>query len=97
MPIFLGFDAKLVGNYYEKEQELEQKKVKEQTIKDELGGSVEDLSKIEGILLLKQKDVDKKTRLLDAFDFRSEDKSLPRSWLTNWMNVLQYSMPNAIR
>jgi len=74
----LGFDAKLVRNYYEKEQELEQKKAKEQTIKDELGGSVEDLSKIEGILLLKQKEVNKRTLLLDAFDFRSEDKGLTK-------------------
>jgi uncharacterized protein YydD (DUF2326 family) len=74
----LGFDAKLVSNYYEKEQELEQQKAKEQTIKDELGGSVEDLSKIEGILLLKKKEVNKRTLLLDAFDFRSEDKGLTK-------------------
>lgn len=72
----LGFDAKLVENYYKKEQELEQREVKEKNIKDELGGSVEDLSKIEGILLLKQKEVDKKTKLLEAFDFRSEDKDI---------------------
>ncbi|EGH05575.1 hypothetical protein PSYAE_27171, partial [Pseudomonas amygdali pv. aesculi str. 0893_23] len=38
------------------------------------GGSVEDISKIEGILLLKQKDAEKKQMLLDAFDFRAQDK-----------------------
>ena len=43
-------------------------------IKAELGGSIEDLSKIEGILLLKGKDADKKQKLLDAFDFRKQDK-----------------------
>ncbi|MDO9167719.1 MAG: DUF2326 domain-containing protein [Methylobacter sp.] len=74
----LGFDAELIKHYYEKEQELEQIKTKEQTIKDELGGSVEDLSKIEGILLLKKKEVEKRTLLLDAFDFRSEDKDLTK-------------------
>lgn len=74
----LGFDAKLIKDYYDKEQKLDQKKAKEQVIKDELGGSVDDLSKIEGILLLKQNEVDKKTKFLDAFDFRSEDKNLTK-------------------
>jgi uncharacterized protein YydD (DUF2326 family) len=45
-----------------------------QTIKNELGGSIEDISKIEGILLLKQKEAEKKQKLLDAFDFRAQDK-----------------------
>ena len=39
-----------------------------------VGGSIEDISKIEGLLLLKQKEADKKQSLLDAFDFRLEDK-----------------------
>ncbi len=50
-----------------------QKQETAQTIKNELGGSVEDISKIEGILLLKQKDAEKQV-LLDAFDFRAQDK-----------------------
>ena len=71
----LGFNADIVAQYYEKETALEEKKATAQTIMNELGGSVEDLSKIEGILLLKQKDADKKQTLLDAFDFRTQDKS----------------------
>lgn len=70
----LGFDANLVASHYEKEQELSRKQEAVQTIKQELGGSVEDISKIEGILLLKQKDAEKKQKLLDAFDFRAQDK-----------------------
>lgn len=70
----LGFNAKLVAEHYMKEQELTKKKDTAQTIKRELGGSVEDISKIEGILLLKQKDAEKKQVLLDAFDFRAQDK-----------------------
>ncbi|MDR0665189.1 MAG: DUF2326 domain-containing protein [Helicobacteraceae bacterium] len=70
----LGFDAKLITDYYAKEQELSRKRETEQTIKNELGGSVEDISKIEGILLLKRKDAEKKQELLDAFDFRVQDK-----------------------
>lgn len=70
----LGFDAKLVSAHYEKEDELETKKAAAHTINSELGGSVEDISKIEGLLLLKQQEADKKQKLLDAFDFRGSDK-----------------------
>lgn len=70
----LGFNAQLVANHYEKEEKLSEKKETAQTIKNELGGSIEDISKIEGILLLKQKEAEKKQKLLDAFDFRSQDK-----------------------
>lgn len=70
----LGFDAQLVGQHYEKKAELSKKKEKEQTIKNELGGTIEDISKIEGLLLLKQKEAEKKQKLLDAFDFRTNDK-----------------------
>lgn len=70
----LGFDAQLVTQHYEKEEELSEKQDTAQTIKNELGGSIEDISKIEGILLLKQKESEKKQKLLDAFDFRAHDK-----------------------
>lgn len=70
----LGFDAKLVEQHYEKEKQLAEKHSTAQTIKKELGGSIEDISKIEGILLLKQKEAEKKQKLLDAFDFRTQDK-----------------------
>ena len=69
----LGFDAQLVAQHYEKEKQLADTKLTEQTIKNELGGSIEDISKIEGILLLKQKESEKKQDLLDAFDFRDQD------------------------
>lgn len=70
----LGFDAQLVAKHYEKEEQLAEKQSTAQTIKSELGGSIEDISKIEGILLLKQKEAEKKQKLLDAFDFRAQDK-----------------------
>lgn len=70
----LGFDAQLLAQHYKKEEQLAEKQTTTQTIKNELGGSVEDISKIEGILLLKQKEVEKKQKLLDAFDFRAQDK-----------------------
>jgi uncharacterized protein YydD (DUF2326 family) len=70
----LGFDAKLVEEYYQKEEELVAKKGKESIIEGDLGGSIEDISKIEGMLLLKSDEVEKKQRLLDNFDFRLQDK-----------------------
>lgn len=70
----LGFDHSLIEQYYSKLEQLEEKKAVAETVKAELGGSVDELSKIEGILLLKQKDAEKKQQLLDAFDFRQQDK-----------------------
>lgn len=70
----LGFNARLITDHYAKEAELAEKQSKANTIRQELGGEIEDASKIDGILLLKQQEVDKKQKLLDAFDFRSEDK-----------------------
>lgn len=70
----LGFNAQLITQHYQKEEEYTDKQAKAQTIKSELGGSIEDISKIEGLLLLKQKEAEKKQRLLDAFDFRTQDK-----------------------
>jgi len=70
----IGFDHKPIELHYEKQAQLEEKKVKAETVKTELGGSVDDTGKIEGLLLLKQKDAEKKQNLLDAFDFRQQDK-----------------------
>jgi uncharacterized protein YydD (DUF2326 family) len=70
----LGFNGALVEGQYAKEQELEKKEGVAQTIRREVGGSAEDISKIDGILLLKQRDAEKKQSLIDVFDFRSDDK-----------------------
>jgi len=71
----LGFNTQLITLHYEKEDQLKEKEATAQTVKNELGGSIEDISKIEGILLLKQQESEKKQKLLDAFDFRAQDKN----------------------
>ncbi len=71
----LGFDAQLVTQHYQAEKQLKEKEVTAQTVNNELGGTIEDISKIEGILLLKHKEVEKKQALLDAFDFGDRDKA----------------------
>ena len=74
----LGFNAKIIGDHYAKDEELTRKKEEEEIIKRELGGSVGDFRKIEGILLLKRAEAEKKQKLLDGFDFRQADKEKTR-------------------
>lgn len=94
----LGFDAQLVVKHYEKENQLAEKQSTAQTIKSELGGSIEDISKIEGILLLKQKEAERKQKLLDAFDFRAQDKDSTKQLVDDIneriasLNVERYSL-----
>lgn len=70
----LGFDHSLLQQHYEKLEQLEATEATAKTVRDELGSSVNDLNKIEGVLLLKQKDAEKKQSLVDAFDFRQQDE-----------------------
>jgi uncharacterized protein YydD (DUF2326 family) len=79
----LGFNASIIKKYYEKEEEFKEKEKQADTINKELGGSIEDISKIEGILLLKKKEAEKKQNLLDAFDFRAEDKDKTKQLVDN--------------
>ncbi|MCA8299154.1 hypothetical protein LGN19_35795 [Burkholderia sp. AU30198] len=51
----LGFNAQLIALHYEKEEQLAEKQTTAQTIKNELGGSIEDISKIEGSRLSQQR------------------------------------------
>lgn len=75
----LGFDGELIGQHYEAEERLATLKQTEQTVQTELGGTVVDAGKVEGLLLLKQTEVANKQALLDAFDFRTEDKAETRT------------------
>ncbi len=71
----LGFDAELIQSHYKLKDTLEKEKAKANIIKAELGGTLEDVSKIEGILLLKRRETEKKQSLLNSFDFNTEDKN----------------------
>jgi len=99
----LGFNAQLISSYYEKEKALEERKDAAQTIRNELGGSVEDISKIEGILLLKQEEVEKKQKFLDAFDFRLQDEGQTKQLVDEVdvriadLNAKRYSLNKANR
>lgn len=94
----LGFNAQIIGEHYKKEEELTQKEATAQTIRNELGGAIQNLTKIEGMLLLKQKDAEKRQKLLDAFDFRAQDKRKTKELVDEVdtriadLNKLRYSL-----
>ena len=94
----LGFSAQLVASHYEKEDQIKKKEATSQAVKNELGGTIEDISKIEGILLLKQQEAEKKQKLLDAFDFRTQDKDRTKQLVDEIdeqiaaLNVERYSL-----
>lgn len=69
----LGFNGSYVEDYFTKKTELESKEEEEKALRKLLGGSTEDINKIEGIIFLKKADAEKKRRFLDDFDFRYAD------------------------
>ncbi|MDC6407352.1 DUF2326 domain-containing protein [Xylella fastidiosa subsp. multiplex] len=94
----MGLDGKLMVDHYAKEQVLSKKREMEQNIQKELGGSLKDSSKIEGMLLLKQKDVEKKRAQLSDFDFRNQDKECTKKVVDEVdkniaeLNIQRYSL-----
>lgn len=70
----LGFNDVLVSRHYQKEKQLAEASSTIKTVNQELGGSIADASKIDGLLLLKLKELEKKQAFLDLFDFRAGDK-----------------------
>jgi uncharacterized protein YydD (DUF2326 family) len=70
----LGFDADLLTRHYKQEALLKSAQARVLTIQSEMGASIDDASKIEGLLQIKQKELDGRQKVLDSFDFRSPDK-----------------------
>jgi uncharacterized protein YydD (DUF2326 family) len=69
----LGFDAQRIVDQYARETDLDAAKAEESIVERELGGSVEELSKIEGLLLLRQTEIDQRSEQLERFDFERVD------------------------
>ena len=94
----LGFDSRLIESHYRKEDELKEQEATVATINSELGGTIEDVSKVEGMLQLKVTEADKKQKLLDAFDFRSQDKDQVKKVVDEYdvkigdLNARRYSL-----
>lgn len=70
----LGFSSELTKNHYRRGERIKKIEDEEKTLRKELGRDIEDISKIEGLLLIKRKDAEKKQAILDSFDFSEQDK-----------------------
>jgi uncharacterized protein YydD (DUF2326 family) len=70
----LGFDGEKVSTHYQLEEDVDSKKKDAEVLRRELGGEHEDASKIEGLLLLKNRDAATKKNDLDAYNFSEEDR-----------------------
>lgn len=81
----LGLDAALIQNHYSLEAEIEEKKRIAATISSEVAKPIHDLSKIQGLILLKTEEANEKENFLNAFDFRKQDKDKTRE-LVNGIN-----------
>lgn len=79
----LGFNSLLIQEHYEIEKALIEVQKKEKILLKEFTITSEDISKIEGLLLLKQKEIETKQRLLDAFNFQIPDKEKTKQLVNN--------------
>ena len=73
LALLLGFDDHLITSLYEQEELLDAKRLEAQTLCSSLGFSDGDLARIEGLILVKERDVESRQKLLDAFDFSKAD------------------------
>lgn len=99
----LGFNSSIIETHYHKESELDRIRQKEQTLNTELGGSIQDLSKVDGLILLRQSEIDKKQKILDAFDFNPPEKEKLNALVedidarTAELNIARYTATHAQR
>lgn len=69
----LGFDDGQITALYEQEDLLEEKRREAQTLRHSLGFSDGDLARVEGVILVKERDIESRQKLLDTFDFNQAD------------------------
>lgn len=75
----LGFDSLAIKSYYDKEEEVEEIRDQVGHLQIQSGAAVTDLSKIDGLISIKQKEIDRRQVELDKFDFKSSDVDSIRS------------------
>lgn len=72
----LGFDSRLVSDFYLKDKQIEEAKQQETILRRELvddNGYHNDVGRIDNILLLKTKEAEEKQRFLESLDFQMPD------------------------
>ncbi|CAM2010409.1 DUF2326 domain-containing protein [Acanthopleuribacter pedis] len=73
LAFLLGFDASLIEKHYQLEEQCKKLEAEEKTINKQLSGTAEELSKIQGMLLIKKDEAKKKQERLDQFNFHNQD------------------------
>lgn len=74
MAHILGLKAQLLAEQYEKEELLAKEEQRRLTIQSEMPVSIMEPSKVDAMLAIKAKEIEKKQFQLDSFDFRKIDK-----------------------
>lgn len=72
----LGFDGATVAAQYNKEAAVDEKRAEIQLLRRELGDPELNANSVDGLLLLKRQEVDRKQAFVDNFDFREQDKTI---------------------
>ena len=73
LALLLGFDDQLFSQLYEKEALLETKQRDLLVLQKARGSDDDNLERIEGLLLVKERDLESRQALLDAFNFAEAD------------------------
>jgi uncharacterized protein YydD (DUF2326 family) len=69
----LGFDSKLLIDQYQAEEVIAERLSRRNILVAEMGETADDAGKVDGLLLLKRKEIRERQKLIDAFDFRRRD------------------------
>lgn len=72
----LGLNSSLISERYQKEEQIKKTLQTLNLLKSELGEGRDDISKVEGLLLLKREDVNRKQAILDSVDFSVQDHAI---------------------
>lgn len=75
----LGFNSENVEGLYRKENELARHEENVRAVYAQVAGAATDVSKVEGLILLKEKEAGRRQALLDSFDFKTDDKEKTRT------------------
>jgi len=75
----LGLNSSLVQSQYELKEELEKAKSVKKRLEKELNGFTDSLDKLEGLILIKDEEIQEIKQQLDEFDFELEDSSVNKS------------------
>ena len=79
----LGLDSTLVQSHYELKEKYEVAKSETELIKKDVKGFIDNLDKLEGLILIKEEESEKIKKHLEEFDFDMEEGKVNKNLVTN--------------